>query len=197
MSLLADIVSNTLLTLCQNPKLHLREDSTMRNRVFLFLFSVLLIVIPQSHAQAQLQGMPLLVRGKDGQTLTASKTKNLSAKGNWITVSGNSYDERVGIYITMCIKPKAGKIPTPCGGGVNKTGTSASSVWVSSNPPAYGVGTAKPFGIGGAFKVRLFVGPRIGKFDCRKTKCVIVTRADHLQTSNRSADLFIPVTFVR
>ena len=169
----------------------------MRNRFLLLLVSSLLAVMQQSGAQAQVLGLPLLVHGKDGQTLTASKTKNLPAKGIWITVSGKNYDERVGIYVTMCIKPKAGKLPTPCGGGVNKSGTSASSVWVSSNAPSYGTGIAKPFGVGGSFKVRLFLGPQIGKFDCRKSKCVIVTRADHLQTGNRSADLIIPVTFAR
>ena len=175
----------------------LRKNAFMRSRFLVMILGSLLVLIPQTFAHAQLRNLAFFVHGKDGQTLTASKTKNLPAKGTWITVSGNNFDERVGIYVTMCIKPKLGKLPTPCGGGVNKAGSSAASVWVSSNPPPYGLQLAKPFGLGGSFKVRLFLGPHIGKFDCRRAKCVIVTRADHLQTSNRSADLFIPVTFTR
>jgi hypothetical protein len=133
--------------------------------------------------------------GHYGQVLTVSQSKNLSSTGSWVTVTGHGYDERVGIYVTMCVRPPRGQLPTPCGGGVNRTGSSAASVWVSSNAPSYGAGLAKPFGIGGKFRVRLFLGPRIGKLDCRKIQCVIGTRADHLQTSNRTADVFIPVTF--
>jgi len=140
-------------------------------------------------------GIHTLTHGRYGQVLKVSQSKNLSAKGSWVTVTGDGYDERVGIYVTMCVRPAPGQLPTPCGGGINKTGSSAASVWVSSNAPSYGVGLAKPFGIGGTFKVRLFLGPHIGTKDCRKIQCVIVTRADHLQTSNRTADVFIPVTF--
>jgi hypothetical protein len=145
----------------------------------------------------QASGIQALVHGGYGQTLKVSQSKNLPAKGSWVTVTGNGYDERVGIYVTMCVRPPKEQLPTPCGGGINKTGSSAASVWVSSNAPSYGAGLAKPFGFGGKFKVRLFLGPHIGDRDCRKVKCVITTRADHLQSSNRTADVFIPVTFSR
>jgi small subunit ribosomal protein S3Ae len=35
---------------------------------------------------------------------------------------------------------------------------------------------------------------KIGKFDCTKVKCAITVRADHLRSSDRSSDLFIPIT---
>jgi len=161
--------------------------------------SVLLVMLlAATHFEsAHASGIQTLVHGLYGQTLKVSKSKNLPAKGSWVTVTGNGYDERVGIYVTMCVRPAKGQLPTPCGGGINKTGSSAASVWVSSNAPSYGTGLAKPFGFGGKFKVRLFLGPHIGDLDCRKVKCVIATRADHLQSSNRTEDLFIPVTFSR
>ena len=143
----------------------------------------------------QAVGINTLAHGRHGQVLKVTKSKNLSAKGSWVTVTGTGYDERVGIYVSLCVRPAKGKLPTPCGGGVNKAGSSGASIWVSSNAPGYGAGLAKPFGIGGKFQVRLFLGPRIGKLDCRKITCAITTRADHMQTSNRAADVFIPVTF--
>jgi len=159
---------------------------------------LLVMLLATTHFEsAQASGNQTLGHGLYGQTLKVSKSKNLPAKGSWVTVTGNGYDERVGIYVTMCVRPAKGELPTPCGGGINKTGSSAASVWVSSNAPSYGTGLAKPFGFGGKFKVRLFLGPHIGDLDCRKVKCVIATRADHLQSSNRTADVFIPVTFSR
>ena len=159
--------------------------------------SVLLVVLfGWLHvAPAQALGVHSLTHGRYGQTLKVSQAKNLAPTGAWVTVTGAGYDERIGIYVSMCLRPKSGKLPTPCGGGVNQSGSSGASVWVSSHAPSYGAGLAKPFGIGGTFRVRLFIGPRIGKLDCRKVSCVITTRADHLQTSNRTADVFIPVTF--
>lgn len=143
----------------------------------------------------QAAGIHALSHGHGGQVLRVSQSKNLSPRGSWVTVTGSGYDERVGIYVSMCVRPVKGQLPTPCGGGINRSGSSAASVWVSSNAPSYGAGLAKPFGIGGKFRVRLFLGPHIGKLDCRKISCAITTRADHLQTSNRSADVFIPITF--
>ena len=165
-----------------------------RTRVFASMVLAVLLGAAQL-GSAQAIGIHALAHGQYGQILKVSKSKNLAARGSWITVTGSGYDERVGIYVTMCVRPSRGQLPTPCGGGINKTGSSAASVWVSSNAPNYGAGLAKPFGIGGKFKVRLFLGPHIGNLDCRKIHCVIATRADHLQTSNRTADVFIPVTF--
>ena len=137
------------------------------------------------------------VTSKYGRTITVSPIKGIPRTGAWVTVKGKKFDERVGIYVTMCVKPKAGKQPTPCGGGINRTGTSAASSWISSNPPRYGTGLAKPYKIGGSFSTRIFIGPYIGRYDCRKVACVVVTRADHMQPSNRTADVFVPITFAK
>ena len=73
------------------------------------------------------------VKGSQGQTLSVSKTT--AKNGSVLTVSGQYFDETVGIYLAFCVVPKKGMPPTPCGGGVNKAGLGEASFWNSSNPP--------------------------------------------------------------
>lgn len=136
---------------------------------------------------------PVSVKGSHGESLTASNTS--LAQAGVIKVSGAHFDETVGIYLAYCVMPAKGKLPTPCGGGVNKTGIAAISFWISSNPPPYGVGLAEQYLPGGKFVQSLRVTQTIGKFDCRKIKCAITVRADHLREGDRSYDLFIPIKF--
>lgn len=135
---------------------------------------------------------PKVVQGKNGQTLTASAISVKS--GAVITVKGKYFDESVGIYLGFCVIPKAGKSPTPCGGGINKAGVGDTSLWISSNPPPYGVGLAEEFLPGGRFTKELKISRMIGKFDCKKVRCAVTVRADHLRSDDRSFDLFIPIT---
>lgn len=131
------------------------------------------------------------VKGSQGQVLTASATTAKS--GSMITVTGNRFDETVGIYLAFCVVPKKGQPPTPCGGGVNKAGLGDSSFWISSNPPPYAVGLTEEYLPGGRFTHKVQISKKIGKFDCTKVKCAITVRADHLRSNDRSSDLFIPV----
>ena len=131
------------------------------------------------------------VKGSAGQSLTTTTTTAKS--GALVTVTGNHFDETVGIYLGFCVVPKKNAPPTPCGGGVNKAGTGESSFWISSNPPPYGVGLAESFLPGGRFTKKLKISKMIGKFDCSKVKCAVTVRADHLRSDDRSFDLFIPI----
>lgn len=135
------------------------------------------------------------VKGANGQTLTASQAKRLDPNGQIITVSGRGFNPRVGIYVALCKTPAPGERPGPCGGGVDTDGSTQASAWVSSNPPPYGRALATPYRPGGRFTVRINIAPRIGDVDCRVTSCAIVTRADHLRSNDRSADVVIPVRF--
>lgn len=164
-------------------------------RIRLAVAATAAIFTMQSLLPAQAASTAVTVKGAGGQTLTVTQAKRLSPKGQFVTVTGRRYDETVGIYVALCVLPAKGGIPTPCGGGVDKSGSKGASEWVSSNPPPYGVGLAVPYGVAGTFKVRLKVGPIVGNFDCRKVKCAIVTKADHLNEDNRAADVLIPVTF--
>lgn len=131
-------------------------------------------------------------QGLNGATLSIAKSA--MANNSKITVTGKGFDETVGIYLAYCVVPKSGKAPTPCGGGVNKSGTGEASYWISSNPPPYGIGLAIPFTAGGRFSEIVQVTRKIGKFDCKKVKCAITVRSDHLHEGDRSNDLYLPIT---
>ncbi len=92
--------------------------------------------------------------------------------------------------------PPPGQLPTPCGGGIDLTGTGGGTVWVSSHPPIYATGLTKPYGPGGSFDVKLKVEAALdATTDCRVVECAVVTRNDHTRTADRSQDVFVPVTF--
>jgi hypothetical protein len=154
----------------------------MKSVVVLAVIAALLM--PQN-AQA------LVKKGAQGQTISVKSTT--LKDGSLVTVTGNHFDETVGIYLAFCVIPAKGKAPTPCGGGVNKAGLSEASFWISSNPPPYAIGLTEEFLPGGRFTQKVKVSKKIGKFDCTKVKCAITVRADHLRSNDRSSDLFIPI----
>ena len=131
-------------------------------------------------------------QGSNGATITI--TQKVLANNSKVVVTGKNFDETVGIYLAFCVVPKAGSAPTPCGGGVNKSGTGEASYWISSNPPPYGIGLAIPFTAGGRFSEVVQVTRKIGKFDCKKVKCAVTVRSDHLHEGDRSHDIYIPIT---
>ena len=164
-----------------------------RIRSTLLIACAITLVVPQVSASTK----TVTVKGSYGQTLSASTSKISS--GAAITVKGNYFDETVGIYLAFCVMPAKGQVPTPCGGGVNKSGTGDISYWISSNPPPYGVGLAREFQPGGRFVRTMHIGSTIttpdGKIDCRKIVCAITIRADHTREDDRTHDIYIPITF--
>lgn len=165
-----------------------------RNRIAIAILTLAFLLATQP-VQAATVGT---AKGTKGQTLTVSNVKGLAPAGAWVTVTGKRFDETVGIYVSLCAIPAKGKKPTPCGGGVDMTGSKKATVWVSSNPPRYAVALTTPFKVGGGFTVKIKVGAKIdATHDCRKIKCAIVTRADHLAAEFRGADVIVPVTFAK
>ena len=134
-------------------------------------------------------------KGRKGQTLTVTPTSGLSAFGQTVKVRGRGFSELVGIYVGLCVMPRPGAKPTPCGGGIDQDGSSQASAWISSNPPPYGSNLAIPYKRGGKFSVRIKVSPRIGSYDCRVVRCAVVARADHMRANDRTWDVAVPVTF--
>ena len=126
--------------------------------------------------------------------LSVSQTNNLNPNGTSVTVRGTGFDVRKGVYVTVCTQAAPGPQAT-CIGGVNIDGSSASSVWVSSNPPGYAVGLTTPFLPDGSFTVDLVVVAKSGTLDCTAIKCGVITRSDHLRYTDRTQDVFVPVTF--
>ncbi|MEU5887951.1 hypothetical protein ABZ835_14115 [Streptomyces sp. NPDC047461] len=138
--------------------------------------------------------------GPEGQKLTASQSAGLDPAGETVTVSGTGYNTEKGIYVAFCVDNGAGRTPTPCVGGVDMSGESGASVWVSSNPPSYGEGLAEPYkgsGHDGSFSVRLKVRAKDANTDCTKSgvTCAVITRNDHTRGGDQSQTVRIPVTF--
>ncbi|MET9970480.1 hypothetical protein ABZZ80_32360 [Streptomyces sp. NPDC006356] len=138
--------------------------------------------------------------GPEGQKLTVSKSSGLAADGETVTVTGSGYNTAKGIYVAFCVDNGAGKTPTPCVGGVDMSGESGASAWISSNPPSYGEGLAKPYegsGHKGSFSVRLKVRAKDANTDCTKSgvKCAVITRNDHTRGGDQSQTVRVPVTF--
>lgn len=131
--------------------------------------------------------------------LEVTPAEGLDPAGEQVTVHGQGYDENKGIYVAWCVIPAAGEKPTPCGGGEDRSGSSGNSVWISSNPPMYGLGLAESYDDGGSFEVSIVVSRWIegedGAIDCFEVACAVTTRADHERSSDRSQDAFGVVTF--
>ncbi|MPY59193.1 immunoglobulin I-set domain protein [Streptomyces spongiae] len=136
------------------------------------------------------------VTGPEGQKLTVTPVNNLATEGQTLKVTGSGYDEDKGIYVALCVDKGDGELPTPCIGGVDMTGTSHSSAWISSNPPDYGEQLAIPYGDGGTFEAELTMDAKDDFTDCFKATCVLATRADHTLSGDRSQDVKVPVSFV-
>jgi len=158
------------------------------NRVRVLALLLVITALPVSTSEAA-----VVAKNSNGSSISVST--QVVSKNSMITVSGKGFDETVGIYLAFCVIPKQGGVPTPCGGGVNKTGAGDSSFWISSNPPPYGIGLATEYLPGGRFTQQVSVNRKIGKFDCKKVKCAITVRADHTREGDRTHDIFLPITF--
>ena len=169
----------------------------MRAKAFLTTATSALLLISLSISPSNAAQKSQVVKGQFGESISA-QARDIAVDKNGqaqIVVTGKGFDETVGIYLAYCLMPKAGAAPTPCGGGVNKSGIGDASFWISSNAPPYAANLAEPFRAGGRFIKSVEVSERIGKIDCRKSKCALTVRSDHLREGDRSRDLFIPVTF--
>lgn len=142
-------------------------------------------------------------KGPEGQVLTVTPADHLDPAGTTLSVTGSGYDDTIGVYLAFCVDNGPGVAPSPCLGGVDMGGSSGASVWISSDPPPYGVGIARPFGAGGTFDEQITVtatdaddeGNVIADCLDGSTKCVVATRADHTNAAVRSADVTVPVYF--
>ncbi|MFD3835830.1 immunoglobulin I-set domain protein [Streptomyces sp. NPDC058642] len=134
--------------------------------------------------------------GSEGQKLTVTPVNNLATEDQTLKITGSGYDEDKGVYVALCVDNGDGELPTPCVGGVDMTGASHSSAWISSDPPDYGEDLATPYEDGGSFEVELTVDAKDEFTDCFEAKCVLATRADHTLSGDRSQDVKVPVSFV-
>lgn len=168
------------------------QKSSRLLKSILAAVTILAIGAPSSHALAA-PSSSATAKGSHGQVFQASATKKL-ADGQKVTLTGKGYNTKLGIYVTYCVIPPKGQRPELCG-PFDITGQNNSSFWISSNPPLYAVALVTKFGKGGTFKVSMAATRKIGDADCAVVRCAFTTRADHTNSDNRTADVFIPVTF--
>ena len=146
--------------------------------------------VPQKQVSTSVSNQTTIGRPK----LTVSQTTNLNPNGTSVTVRGSGYDITKGVYVIVCTQAAPGPQST-CVGGINIDGSSPSSVWVSSNPPSYAIGLTTEFQPDGSFSIVLLVVAKSGALDCTVVKCGVVTRSDHLRYTDRTQDVFVPITF--
>ena len=146
--------------------------------------------VPQKQVSTSVSNQTTIGRPK----LTVSQTTNLNPNGTSVTVRGSGYDITKGVYVIVCTQAAPGPQST-CVGGINIDGSSPSSVWVSSNPPSYAIGLTTEFQPDGSFNIAVLAVAKSGDLDCILVKCGVVTRSDHLRYTDRTQDVFVPITF--
>ncbi|TCC22077.1 hypothetical protein [Kribbella speibonae] len=134
-----------------------------------------------------------------GKTLSASNATGLAAAGETITVTGSGYNPAQGYYVALCAVPSDysyGTKPSPCAGGDGQGGTTVGpSAWVTNSP--LGGSASYPIAADGTFTAQIHIAEVNSGLDCSDpdVTCAIVSRRDHLAASDRTGDVYIPVSF--
>ncbi|MEZ5203276.1 MAG: neocarzinostatin apoprotein domain-containing protein [Acidimicrobiales bacterium] len=128
------------------------------------------------------------------RALTLSKSIDVAATGETLTVGGSGFDSTRGIYLMFCRQVGASGTAEGRPGGAD---CSSAQAWITN--PGAGVppsGTVAWTG-DGTFETTLDVIGAFGTVDCRAagTVCGVVTRNDHRETGVYDQDTFTPVSF--
>lgn len=132
-------------------------------------------------------------RVTDGtRTLEVSQARGLDPTGTTVAVSGRGFDERAGVYVSLCAAATdATDAPGPCAAG------SGRSTWISSTAPEATADLAVGWGPGGTFEAELELAAVIdADHDCREVACAVVVRFDDQRPDDRTGDLALPVRFL-
>jgi hypothetical protein len=162
----------------------------------------LAVVVPVAIAPAG--AAPGTGTGVNGQTLTVSDVDDLDPTGTTVTVTGAGFDADAGfdvathgIYLAVCIDNGPTQAPTPCVGGVDMTGASHTSRWIT-NDPLPGA-DAVPMAADGSFTTTLDVQAADAYVDCLAPPagkaCKVFVRRDHRAGGDRSQDVRVPIAF--
>jgi hypothetical protein len=172
------------------------DETRSRRRAMVGVLAPLALVLASLGVGVEAATAPAVEAQGCAPRISVSRTSGLAPGGETVSVSGSCFDVNKGIYIAFCVVPPPGAVPSPCGGGVDQSGASGLSHWISSNPPPYGEGVATPYGPGGSFAVSMTPSATLSPtVDCRRVRCAIVTRNDHTRTGDRGQDVIVPVSF--
>lgn len=143
--------------------------------------------------------------GRAGQTITATPVDNLDPAGTEVTVTGTGFtpaagfevDEH-GLYLGFCVDRGPNVAPSPCVGGVDMSGESSTSRWISNNPYP-GVQDVVSVTPDGTWSTTITIQARDDLVDCLdpglEGRCVLTTRMDHRASGDRTQDVKVPVCF--
>ncbi|MBT2412711.1 hypothetical protein J7I94_19460 [Streptomyces sp. ISL-12] len=139
-----------------------------------------------------------VVDGSTTYNLSVTAPDSAAAAGQVITVTGSGFNPSQGIYVGLCVvegAPGAAK-PTPCLGGQDESGSTGASHWVNNTFGGLFANSSK-FGTGGTFSARIYVKATLddGSVCGEDVTCAVVTRADHLDSGDRTYDVHVPITF--
>lgn len=126
------------------------------------------------------------------RTLEVSQARGLDPAGTTVAVSGRGFDERTGVYVSLCAAAAdPTSAPGPCAAG------SGRSAWISSTAPEATADLAVGWGPGGTFEAELELAAVIdAEHDCREVACAVVVRFDDQRPDDRTGDLALPVRFL-
>lgn len=141
--------------------------------------------------------------GGAGQSLTVSDVDDLDPDGATVTVTGSGYDvtgfdiATEGMYLALCVDNGPTAQPGPCIGGVDTSGETSASRWITNDGPT-GVPTV-PIAADGSFTTTLTLEVADANTDCNDLAagkaCKVFTRMDHRSSGDRSQDVRVPVDF--
>ncbi len=142
--------------------------------------------------------------GGAGQTLTVTPVDDLDPAGETVTVTGTGFDADAGfdvategLYVAFCVDKGAGEAPSPCVGGIDMTGESGSSRWVTNDP--YPGTPSVSIAADGSFTTTIVVQQADEFVDCADLpsgqECKVIARVDHRAGGDRTQDVKVPVTF--
>ncbi|MGN9757383.1 hypothetical protein [Streptomyces sp. SD31] len=130
--------------------------------------------------------------------LSVTAPDTAATAGQVVNVTGSGFNTGQGIYVGLCVVDGAQGVnkPTPCLGGQDEDGSTGASHWVDNTFGGMFANSSK-FGSGGTFNVKIYVKATLddGSVCGQDVDCAIVTRADHFDSSDRTYDVHVPITF--
>lgn len=127
-------------------------------------------------------------------SVTVSKTLDLVADGETVSVTLANLPQGKGVYVLQCAAPSvAGERPTLCNSATQKWVTTSLPV---GTPGVVAPGAPVPLSVAAAFTYTNRATGQSSVVDCTTSQCGVFVRLDHFFTTDRSLDTFVPISFV-
>jgi hypothetical protein len=127
-------------------------------------------------------------------SVTLSKSTNVAAAGETLTVNGSGFDSSRGVYAMFC---KQVGTPGTAAGRATGDNCAATQFWITQPQGGVQPENSTAWSGAGTFQVSFPVASTFKAIDCRASGvvCGIQTRNDHTQPGVYDQDTFTPITF--